>query len=123
VTLVSSKLVSMKDMLHAAKKGNYAVGQYNINSLQWAQAILQAAEEEKAPVIAAVSDRLVDYLGGFKTIVGMIEGLLEEMNITVPVALHLDHGMSVERCKKAIDAGLARSCLTVLITQLMKILP
>jgi 6-phospho-5-dehydro-2-deoxy-D-gluconate aldolase len=105
VTLVSSKLVSMKDMLQAAKKGNYAVGQYNINSLQWAQAILQAAEEEKAPVIAAVSDRLVDYLGGFKTIVGMMEGLLEEMNITVPVALHLDHGMSVERCKKAIDAG------------------
>lgn len=105
MTLVSSKLVSMKDMLHAAKKGNYAVGQYNINSLQWAQAILQAAEEEKAPVIAAVSDRLVDYLGGFKTIVGMIEGLLDEMNITVPVALHLDHGMSVERCKKAIDAG------------------
>jgi 6-phospho-5-dehydro-2-deoxy-D-gluconate aldolase len=95
----------MKDMLHAAKKGNYAVGQYNINSLQWAQAILQVAEEEKAPVIAAVSDRLVDYLGGFKTIVGMIEGLLEEMNITVPVALHLDHGISVERCKKAIDAG------------------
>lgn len=105
MTLVSSKLVSMKDMLQAAKKGNYAVGQYNINSLQWAQAILQAAEEEKAPVIAAVSDRLVDYLGGFKTIVGMMEGLLEEMNITVPVALHLDHGMSVERCKKAIDAG------------------
>ena len=60
-------------MLQAAKKGNYAVGQYNINSLQWAQAILQAAEEEKAPVIAAVSDRLVDYLGGFKTIVGMTE--------------------------------------------------
>ncbi len=103
--VVTSKLVSMKEMLSNARQKRYAVGQYNINSLQWAQAILQAAEEEQAPVIVATSDRLVDYLGGFTTIVGMIEGLLQEMNITVPVALHLDHGMSVERCKQAIDAG------------------
>ncbi|UOF90336.1 class II fructose-1,6-bisphosphate aldolase [Fodinisporobacter ferrooxydans] len=98
-------LVSMKDMLVKAREGNYAVGQYNMNSLQWAQATLQAAEEERAPVILAASDRLVDYLGGFKTIAAMVKGLLEEMSITVPVALHLDHGMSVDRCKKAIDAG------------------
>ncbi|WP_332630381.1 class II fructose-1,6-bisphosphate aldolase [Halalkalibacter flavus] len=98
-------LVSMKDMLKHAKEGNYAVGQYNINSLQWAQAILQAAEEERGPVIVAASDRLVDYLGGFKTIAAMVKALVEEMEITVPVALHLDHGMNVERCKQAIDAG------------------
>ncbi|MBM7646567.1 6-phospho-5-dehydro-2-deoxy-D-gluconate aldolase [Scopulibacillus daqui] len=98
-------LVSMKDMLLKARENHYAVGQFNINSLQWAQAILKAAEEERAPVIVAASDRLVDYLGGFKTIAAMIKGLLEEMSITVPVALHLDHGMSVDRCIKAIDAG------------------
>ncbi len=98
-------LVSMKEMLLKAKTGKYAVGQYNINGLLWAQAILQAAEEESAPVIVAASDRLVDYLGGFKTIAAMINGLIEEMSITVPVTLHLDHGSSVERCIKAIDAG------------------
>jgi 6-phospho-5-dehydro-2-deoxy-D-gluconate aldolase len=95
----------MKEMLQKAKEGKYAVGQYNINSLQWAQAILQAAEEERAPVIIAASDRLVDYLGGFKTIAVMVKALVEEMSITVPVALHLDHGMSFDRCKQAIDAG------------------
>jgi len=98
-------LVSMKEMLLKAKKEKYAVGQYNINNLESAQAFLQAAEEERAPIILAASDRIVDYLGGFKTIVGMVKGLIEEMEILVPVALHLDHGMSVERCKKAIDAG------------------
>ncbi|WP_410514613.1 class II fructose-1,6-bisphosphate aldolase [Paenibacillus sp. BR2-3] len=98
-------LVSMKEMLLEAKKGGYAVGQFNINGLQWAQAILQAAEEERAPVILAASDRLVGYLGGYKVIATMTAELLEEMAITVPVALHLDHGVSVERCKKAIDAG------------------
>jgi 6-phospho-5-dehydro-2-deoxy-D-gluconate aldolase len=98
-------LVSMTEMLQKAKEGNYAVGQYNINSLQWAQAILQAAEEERSPVIVAASDRLVDYLGGFKTIAAMVKALVEEMEITVPVALHLDHGMNVDRCKQAIDAG------------------
>lgn len=98
-------LVSMKEMLLKAKEGNYAVGQYNINNLESAQAFLQAAQEEQAPIIVAASDRLVDYLGGLKTIAAMVKGLLEEMEITVPVALHLDHGMNVERCKKAIDAG------------------
>lgn len=98
-------LVSMKDLLRKAKEGNYAVGQYNINNLEFAQAFLQAAEEEQSPIILAASDRLVDYLGGFKTIAAMVRSLVEEMSITVPVVLHLDHGMSVERCKKAIDAG------------------
>ncbi len=98
-------LIPMKDMLLKAKDGKYAVGQFNVNSLQWAQAILQAAMEEQSPVIVAASDRLVDYLGGFNTIAVMVEALMDEMNITVPVALHLDHGMTVERCKKAIDAG------------------
>nr|WP_220041002.1 class II fructose-1,6-bisphosphate aldolase [Niallia circulans] len=95
----------MQDMLQRAKQGKYAVGQYNMNNFQWVQAILQAAEEEKAPVIVAASDRLVDYLGGFKTIVVGVKQLVKELNITVPVALHLDHGMSVDRCKMAIDAG------------------
>lgn len=95
----------MEQMLLMAKEGKYAVGQFNLNSLQWAQAILQAAEEEQSPVIVAASDRLVDYLGGFKTIAAMVKALIEEMSITVPVALHLDHGISVGRCKKAIDAG------------------
>ncbi|MCM3440346.1 class II fructose-1,6-bisphosphate aldolase [Metabacillus halosaccharovorans] len=98
-------LVPMKEMLLKAKEGMYAVGQFNINSLQWAQAILQAAEEEQSPVILAASDRLVEDLGGFKTISTMIKALMEEMNITVPVVLHLDHGMTVKRCKQAIDAG------------------
>lgn len=98
-------LVSMKEVLIKAKEGGYAVGQFNINNLESAQAFLQAAQEEQAPIILAASDRLVDYLGGFKTIATMVIALVEEMSITVPVVLHLDHGMSFERCKKAIDAG------------------
>ncbi|MDQ0880389.1 class II fructose-1,6-bisphosphate aldolase [Peribacillus sp. V2I11] len=98
-------LVSMREMLLKAKAERYAVGQYNINGLAFAQSFLQAANEERAPIILAASDRLVDYLGGFKTIATMVKSLMEEMDITVPVALHLDHGMDVERCKKAIDAG------------------
>lgn len=98
-------IVSMHEMLQKAKQGKYAVGQYNMNNFQWVEAILQAAEEEKAPVIVAASDRLVDYLGGFKTIAIVVKQLVKALNITVPVALHLDHGMNVERCKQAIDAG------------------
>ncbi|MBE0335193.1 MULTISPECIES: class II fructose-1,6-bisphosphate aldolase [unclassified Paenibacillus] len=97
--------VSMKEMLLKAKDEKYAVGQYNLNGLQWAKAILQAAEEEHAPVIVAASDRLVEYLGGYRTIVVMVSALMEEMSITVPVALHLDHGRTVENCKRAIEAG------------------
>ncbi|MBY4603012.1 MULTISPECIES: class II fructose-1,6-bisphosphate aldolase [Bacillus] len=97
--------VSMKELLEDAKREQYAIGQFNINGLQWTKAILQAAEEEQSPVIAAASDRLIDYLGGFKTVAAMVNALMEELSITVPVVLHLDHGSSVERCKQAIDAG------------------
>lgn len=92
-------------MLIKAKEEKYAVGAFNINSFQWAEAILEAAQEEHSPIIVASSDRLVDYLGGFKTIAAMVNSIVETKNITVSVALHLDHGSSVERCKEAIDAG------------------
>jgi 6-phospho-5-dehydro-2-deoxy-D-gluconate aldolase len=105
VIATTTKLVPMKEMLEKAKKEKYAVGQFNINNFQWAEAMLEAAEEERSPIIVASSDRLVDYLGGFKTIATMINAIVEHKNITVPVALHLDHGSNVERCKEAIDAG------------------
>jgi fructose-bisphosphate aldolase, class II len=98
-------LVSAKEMLNKALAGNYAVGQYNINNLEWTQAILAAAEEEKSPVILGVSEGAARHMGGFNTVVKMVEGLLIDMNITVPVAIHLDHGSSFEKCKEAIDAG------------------
>ncbi|USB33426.1 class II fructose-1,6-bisphosphate aldolase [Paenibacillus sp. YPG26] len=98
-------LVSMKEMLNKALEGKYAVGQYNINNLEWTQAILAAAEEEKSPVILGVSEGAARHMGGFYTIVKMVEGLIHDMKITVPVAIHLDHGSSFEKCKEAIDAG------------------
>ncbi|WP_163537509.1 class II fructose-1,6-bisphosphate aldolase [Gracilibacillus sp. YIM 98692] len=98
-------LLSMKEMLMDAKQNKYAVGQFNMNSFQWVEAILQAAEEEQSPVIIASTDRIVDYLGGLRLIAATTKKLVEEMNITVPVTLHLDHGFTVERCKEAIDAG------------------
>ncbi len=97
-------LVSAKDMLNKAKAGKYAVGQFNINNLEWTKAILQTAEELKSPVILGVSEGAGKYMCGYKTVVGMINGMLEELNITVPVALHLDHG-SYEGAKKCIEAG------------------
>ncbi|MEF2292871.1 MULTISPECIES: class II fructose-1,6-bisphosphate aldolase [Virgibacillus] len=98
-------LVTLNDILPQAKQAGYAVGHFNINGLIWPQAILEAAQEAKAPVIIASSDRLVDYLGGFKLISDMVRNLMEVQQITVPVVLHLDHGQSVERCFEAIDAG------------------
>ncbi|MFD0050834.1 class II fructose-bisphosphate aldolase [Actinomycetes bacterium NPDC127524] len=98
-------LVSMKEMLNKALEEKYAVGQFNINNLEWTQAILAAAEQEKSPVILGVSEGAARHMGGFKTTVMMVQGLLEDMEITVPVAIHLDHGSSFENCKKAIDAG------------------
>lgn len=98
-------LVSMKEIVQRAKEDHYAVGHYNLNSLLWAIPILQAAEEERAPVILASSDRLVDDLGGFRAIAAVIREFIREMSITIPVVLHLDHGQSVDRCKYAIEAG------------------
>ena len=97
-------LVSAKEMLTKAKAGKYAVGQFNINNLEWTKAILLTAQENNSPVILGVSEGAGKYMTGYKTIVGMVNGMLEELNITVPVALHLDHG-SYEACYKCIDAG------------------
>ncbi len=97
-------LVSAKDMLQKAKAGHYAVGQFNINNLEWTKSILLAAEECRSPVILGVSEGAGKYMTGYKTVVGMVNGMLEELNITVPVALHLDHG-SYEGCLKCIEAG------------------
>ena len=97
-------LVSAKEMLDKAKAGHYAVGQFNINNLEWTKAILLTAEELKSPVILGVSEGAGKYMTGYKTVVGMVNGMLEELNITVPVALHLDHG-SYEGCLKCIEAG------------------
>lgn len=98
-------LVSMTEMLNKAKSEGYAVGQFNVNNLEYAQGILQAAEAEKSPVILGVSEGAGRYMSGFKTVVKMVEGLIEDLKITVPVAIHLDHGSSFEKCKEAIDAG------------------
>ncbi|WP_411842653.1 class II fructose-bisphosphate aldolase [Salinicoccus sp. HZC-1] len=98
-------LVSMKDMLNKARKEGYAVGQYNVNNLEFAQGILMATQEENAPVILGVSEGAARYMSGMKTVVKMIEGLMEDLNITVPVAIHLDHGSSYEKCVEAIEAG------------------
>jgi fructose-bisphosphate aldolase class II len=97
-------LVPAKEMLEKARAGKYAVGHFNINNLEWTKAILQTAQELKSPVILGVSEGAGKYMTGYKTIVGMVNGMLEELNITVPVALHLDHG-SYEGCLKCIEAG------------------
>lgn len=98
-------LVNMKKMLEKAKEEKYAVGQFNINNLEWTKTILTVAEEMNAPVILGVSEGAARYMGGYKTVTGMVKGLLEDLQVTVDVALHLDHGSSFEACKKAIDAG------------------
>lgn len=97
-------LVSAEEMLTKAKAGKYAVGQFNINNLEWTKAILLTAQELKSPVILGVSEGAGKYMCGYKTVVGMVNGMLEELNITVPVALHLDHG-SYEGAKQCIEAG------------------
>ncbi|MGX7091872.1 class II fructose-1,6-bisphosphate aldolase [Hutsoniella sourekii] len=99
------RLVNMTQMLQKAKEGQYAVGQFNINNLEWTQAVLQAAQENNSPIILGVSEGAGKYMGGPKVVVAMVNALLETMDITVPVALHLDHGSSFEKCKEAIDAG------------------
>ena len=113
-------LVSMKEMLIDAKENGYAVGQYNLNNLEFTQAILEASQEENAPVILGVSEGAARYMSGFYTVVKMVEGLIHDLNITVPVAIHLDHGSSFEKCK-AIDAGFTSVMIDLLIVLLKKI--
>ena len=97
-------LVSATEMLKKAKAGHYAVGQFNINNLEWTKSILATAQELNSPVILGVSEGAGKYMTGYKTVAAMVEAMIEEMNITVPVALHLDHG-SYEGCYKCIKAG------------------
>ncbi|MCK7606460.1 class II fructose-1,6-bisphosphate aldolase [Geobacillus stearothermophilus] len=98
-------LVSMKNMLQRAWEGRYAIGHFNINNLEFAQAILLGAQEEEAPVILAVSPGYIGHLGGLRTAAAMVKELVKEYRITVPVALHLDHGSSYEQCLEAMEAG------------------
>lgn len=97
-------LVSAKDMLEKAKAGKYAVGQFNINNLEWTKSILSVAQELNSPVILGVSEGAGKYMTGFKTVAAMVKAMIEDMNITVPVALHLDHG-TYEGCLKCVEAG------------------
>ena len=97
-------LVSAKEMLNKALEGKYAVGQFNINNLEWTKAILLTAQECNSPVILGVSEGAGKYMCGYTTVVGMVKGMIEELNITVPVALHLDHG-TFEGAKACINAG------------------
>lgn len=97
-------LVSATEMLNKARDGHYAVGQFNINNLEWTKSVLLTAEELKSPVILGVSEGAGKYMTGFKTVAAMVEAMMEELNITVPVALHLDHG-TYDGCYKCIKAG------------------
>ena len=97
-------LVTAKEMLTKAKAGKYAVAQININNLEWTKAVLLTAQELNSPVILGVSEGAAKYMSGYRTIVGMVNGMLEDLKITVPVALHLDHG-SYDACYKCIEAG------------------
>ncbi|UUZ85406.1 class II fructose-1,6-bisphosphate aldolase [Paenibacillus sp. P26] len=98
-------LVSMTSMLRQALEGKYAVGQFNLNNLEFTQAILQVAQEEQAPVILGVSEAYIPYMGGLPCIAGMVKALIDHYGITVPVALHLDHGSTYDVCLRAIHAG------------------
>lgn len=97
-------LVTAREMLQKAREGRYAVGHFNINNLEWTKAILLTAQEQDSPVILGVSEGAGKYMTGFKTVTDMVKAMIEELNITVPVALHLDHG-SYEGCLKCIEAG------------------
>ena len=97
-------LVNAKDMLTKAKAGKYAVGQFNINNLEWTRAVLETAEELRSPVILGVSAGAGKYMTGFKTVAAMVDAMVDSLGITVPVALHLDHG-TYEDCYKCIEAG------------------
>lgn len=98
-------LVNFNEMLQNAKKGHYAVPHFNINNLEWSKYILEECQELNVPVILGVSEGAAKYMGGFDTIAGMVKGLIKDLNITIPVCLHVDHGQTFDTCKKAIDAG------------------
>lgn len=98
-------LVNMKEMLENAKKGKYAVAQFNINNLEWTRFILEECQSNNSPVILGVSEGAAKYMGGFKTVADMVKDLIEYLNIDVPVCLHLDHGSSLFTCKSAISSG------------------
>lgn len=98
-------LENMKDMLNKADSGKYAVPQFNINNLEWTRFILEECQELNSPVILGVSEGAIKYMGGYKTVSNLVKSLISDLNITIPVALHLDHGSSYESCVKAIDNG------------------
>lgn len=98
-------LVNTHDMLYKAKEEGYAVPQFNINNLEWTKYILEICEECKSPLILGVSEGAVKYMGGYKTVYSVVIGVMSDLNITIPVALHLDHGKSIDYCKKAIENG------------------
>ncbi len=98
-------LENMKDMLNKADSGKYAVPQFNINNLEWTRFILEECQELNSPVILGVSEGAIKYMGGYKTVSNLVRSLISDLNITIPVALHLDHGSSYESCVKAIDNG------------------
>lgn len=98
-------LVSMKEILEKAHKEGYCVPHFNINNLEWTRYILEASESVKSPLILGVSEGAVKYMGGYFVVYSLVSSLIKELKITIPVALHLDHGSSYESCKKAIDAG------------------
>lgn len=98
-------IVNMKDMLNKARKEKYAVPQFNINNLEWTKYILQECQANNSPVILGVSEGATKYMGGFDVVTNLVRGLVKDLNITVPVAIHLDHSSSVENCISAINAG------------------
>lgn len=98
-------LVNSNSLLNNALKDGYAIPAYNINNLEWTKYILEACDEDKSPVILAVTEKTIEYFGGFKVVCNVVKSLIDELKIKVPVVLHLDHGSSIEACKKAIDAG------------------
>ena len=98
-------LENMKDMLNKADCGKYAVPHFNINNLEWTRFILEECQELNSPVILGVSEGAIKYMGGYKTVSNLVKSLISDLNITIPVALHLDHGSSYESCVKAIDNG------------------
>lgn len=98
-------IVNMKKMLSKAKKNKYAVPQFNINNLEWAKFILEECNENNSPVILGISESTINYMGGYNTVSGLIYDLVHDLKINIPVCIHLDHGKSLESCKKAIDAN------------------